>query len=144
MTMSVTHVPTMDAAVRMKPSGRVVTNVLVSEWTKLRSVRSTYWTLFAAAAFTIGLGALLCAIFAAQYAGMSAEDKAGFYPASFSLTGGILAQMAIAVLGVLVINSEYASGMIRTTFSSVPQRLTVQMAKATQFAGVTLVVTSST
>ena len=69
--------------------------------------------------------------------------SASFDAASFSLTGGVLAQLAIAVLGVLVITSEYGSGMIRTTFAAVPQRLTVLGAKATVFAAVTLVVTTA-
>lgn len=139
--MSVTQTPTVGAAVRTKPTGPIVANVLASEWTKIRSVRSTYWTLIAAAAITIGLSAIVCAVFVAQYDNLRPEDKAAFNAASVSLTGGILAQLAIAVLGVLVITSEYASGMIRTTFAAVPQRLTVLGAKATVFGAVTLAVT---
>jgi ABC-2 type transport system permease protein len=121
----------------------IATNVLTSEWTKIRSVRSTYWTLFSAAATTIGLSAIVCAVYVAQYDHLTARDKVGFNPASTSLTGGVLAQFAIAVLGVLVISSEYATGMIRTTFAAVPQRLTVLAAKAAVFAAVTLVVTTA-
>jgi ABC-2 type transport system permease protein len=139
--MAATHISPMGAAVRLTPTGRTATNLLASEWTKIRSVRSTYWTLIAAAATTIGLSAIICAIFVAQYANLTPQDKAGFDPASASLTGGILGQFAIAVLGVLVISSEYGSGMIRTTFSAVPQRLTVLAAKATVFTAVTLAVT---
>lgn len=140
--MSMTQTPAM-GAVRTKPAGRIGTNVLASEWTKIRSVRSTYWTLFAAAATTIGLSAIVCAVLVAQYAHLTPKDKAAFNPASLSLTGGVLAQLAIAVLGVMVITNEYASGMIRTTFAAVPQRLTVLAAKATVFTGVTLVVTTT-
>jgi len=139
--MSVVEVPTMVVPVRMKPKGRVATNVLASEWTKMRSVRSTYWTLLAAAVLTIGLSAIVCAVYVAQYAHLSAKDRIGFNAASTSLTGGVLARLAIAVLGVLVITSEYGSGMIRTTFAAVPQRLTVLAAKAAVFAVVTLEVT---
>jgi ABC-2 type transport system permease protein len=139
---SATQTPTT-AAVRTKPTGRIFANVLASEWTKIRSVRSTYWTLIAAAAITIGLSAIVCAVLVAQYDNLRPEDKATFNAASLSLTGGILAQLAIAVLGVLVITSEYASGMIRTTFAAVPQRLTVLAAKATVFGAVTLVVTTT-
>jgi len=141
--MAVTQIPTVGTALRTKPTGRIGLNVLASEWTKIRSVRSTYWTLLITAATTIGLSALVCAVFAAQYAHLSPQEKAGFDPASFSLIGGILAQLAIAVLGVMVITSEYASGMIRTTFSAVPQRLTVLAAKATVFTAVTLAVTTT-
>jgi ABC-type transport system involved in multi-copper enzyme maturation permease subunit len=114
--------------------------VLRSEWTKLRSVRSTYWSLLAAAAAIIGLSAIVCAIYVAKYDSVALKDRATFDPASFSLIGGVLGQLAIAVLGVLVIGSEYTSGMIRTTFAAVPSRLTVLIAKAAVFAGVTLVV----
>jgi hypothetical protein len=91
----------------------------------------------------VGLSAILCAVYIAQYAHVSAADKATFDPASFSLTGTFLAQLAIGVLGVLVITSEYGSGMIRATFAAVPQRLSVLAAKAAVFAGVTFVVTTA-
>ena len=141
--MAVTHIPTMGATVRLKPAGHSVTNLLASEWTKIRSVRSTYWTLVAAAATIIGLSAIICAVFVAQFANLTAEDKAGFDAASASLTGGILGQFAIAVLGVLVITGEYASGMIRTTFSAVPKRLPVLAAKVAVFGAVTLAATTT-
>ncbi|MFA5786679.1 MAG: ABC transporter permease [Actinomycetota bacterium] len=128
---------------RAKPAGRIGTNVLASEWTKIRSVRSTYWTLFAAAATTIGLSAIVCAVYVAQYAHLTPKSKAGFNPASLSLTGAILAQLAIAVLGVLIVTNEHDSGMIRTTFAAVPQRLTVLAAKAAVFTAVTLAVTTT-
>jgi hypothetical protein len=116
-------------------------NVLRSEWTKLRSVRSTYWTLVTAAVLTVGLSAIICAIFVAQYSHLKASDLAGFDAASTSLTGGILAQLAVAVLGVLVITGEYATGMIRTTICAVPQRLHMLGAKAAVFTAVTFGVT---
>jgi hypothetical protein len=121
----------------------IATNVLTAEWTKIRSVRSTYWTLLSVVAFTIGLSAIICAVYVAQYDNLTVKDKVGFDAASLSLTGGVLAQLAIAVLGVLVITSEYASGMIRATFAAVPQRLTVLAAKATVFSAVTIAVTTS-
>jgi ABC-type transport system involved in multi-copper enzyme maturation permease subunit len=111
-----------------------------SEWTKLRTVRSSFWTLLAAVVAMVGLSAILCAVYVAQYAHVSASDRATFDPASFSLTGTFLAQLAVGVLGVLVITGEYASGMIRATIAAVPQRLSVLASKATVFAGVILVV----
>ena len=121
----------------------IAANVLTSEWTKIRTVRSTYWTLFTAAAMTIGLSAIVCAVYVAQFDKLSVQDKAGFDPASTSMVGGVLAQLAIAVLGVLVITSEYGSGMIRATLAAVPQRLTVLAAKATVFTAVTIAVTTT-
>jgi ABC-2 type transport system permease protein len=143
--MVVTQIPTMvpSAPRPAKPTGGVARDVLRSEWTKLRTVRSTYWTLFAAAFVTIGLSVLVCAIVVAQYDTMSATNRASFDPIGSSLAGGILAQLAIAVLGVLVITSEYGSGMIRATFSAVPQRVTFLAANAAVFTAVTLVVTTT-
>ena len=114
-------------------------DVLRSEWTKLRSVRSTYWILAAAAAATIGLGALLSAFYTLNYTTMSVADRAAFDPTRYALSGLNLAQLAIGVLGVLVITSEYASGMIRPTFTAVPQRRLVLAAKAAVFTVVTVV-----
>jgi ABC-type transport system involved in multi-copper enzyme maturation permease subunit len=118
-------------------------NLLQSEWTKLRSVRSTYWALLTAAVLTIGLSAIICAVVVAQYSHLKPADLASFDPAANSLTGGILAQLAVAVLGVLVITSEYATGMIRTTISAVPQRLNVLSSKVVVFAAVTFAVTTA-
>jgi ABC-type transport system involved in multi-copper enzyme maturation permease subunit len=115
-------------------------DVLRSEWTKLRSVRSTYWTLFTAIVATVGLSALITAIYANQYSTMSLSDRAHFDPTAFSLDGVFLAQLAIGVLGVLIITGEYSTGAIRSTFASVPQRRMVLAAKATVFSAVTLVV----
>jgi ABC-2 type transport system permease protein len=141
--MVTTQLPVEGSSRITAPQGWIFPGLLHSEWTKLRSVRSSYWTLFAAVAAMIGLSALLCAIYVAQYAHVSASDKATFDPASFSLTGSFLAQLAIGVLGVLVITSEYGSGMIRSTLAAVPQRLSVLTSKAAVFAGVTLVVTTA-
>jgi ABC-2 type transport system permease protein len=115
-------------------------DVLRSEWTKLRSVRSTYWTLLAAVATTIGLGAILSAFYTANYTTMKAADTAAFDPTSYSLSGLILSQLAIGVMGALVITSEYGTGMIRTTFAAVPQRRLVLGAKAMVFTAVTVVI----
>lgn len=141
--MVVPLMPTAGAAADPKPGGRIAPDVVRSEWTKLRTVRSTYWTLVVAAVTTVGFSAIVCSVYVAQLANMSVRDRATFDAASFSLTGGFLAQLAIAVLGVLVVTSEYSSGMIRATFAAVPQRLTVLAAKSAVFAGVTLVVTTA-
>jgi ABC-2 type transport system permease protein len=128
------------AVARHQTVWAAVPDVMRSEWTKLRSVRSTYWTLLAAVVCIIGFSTLLSAIFASQYAGMNAQDRSSFNPTSNSLSGVFLAQLAIGVLGVLVITSEYGSGMIRSTIAAVPQRRMMLAAKATVFAIVTAVV----
>jgi ABC-2 type transport system permease protein len=137
MTAITAHASHHEAA----PSHRrpLLLDVLHSEWTKLRSVRSTYWILLAVAAITIGFGAILCTYYSLNYTTMHAADKAAFSPTSYALSGLILAQLAVGVLGALVITSEYGSGMIHTTFAGVPQRRLVLGAKALVFTAVTMV-----
>jgi ABC-2 type transport system permease protein len=110
--------------------------VLLSEWTKFRSLRSTIWTLLTAVVLTIGIGALFSAVSASQYHTFSPADRASFDPISTSLNGMIFAQLAIGVLGVLLISGEYSTGMIRSSLTVVPRRLPVLWAKLGVFAGV--------
>jgi ABC-2 type transport system permease protein len=118
--------------------------VLRSEWTKFRSLRSTVWTLLTAVGLSVGVGALFSAVSASQYPTFSAADRASFSPISVSLDGMTFAQLAIGVLGVLLISGEYSTGMIRSSLTVVPRRLPVLWAKLGVFAavvfGVTLVI----
>jgi ABC-2 type transport system permease protein len=124
---------------RLERKGRVTqARVVLSEWTKLRSVRSTRWALLAAVLFAIGIGALACAIVAHHWAHMSPRDKADFHPLEVNFAGIQLAQLAIGVLGVLVITAEYSTGMIRASMTAVPKRLPVLWAKAIVYGLVTL------
>jgi ABC-type transport system involved in multi-copper enzyme maturation permease subunit len=109
--------------------------VLLSEWTKFRSLRSTVWTMLTAVVLTIGIGALFSAVTANQYHTFSPADKASFNPITTSLNGMIFAQLAIGVLGVLMISGEYSTGMIRASLTAVPKRLPVLWAKLGFFAG---------
>ena len=109
-----------------------------AEWTKLRSVRSTWWVLAPTAVGMVVLGALFCARYG--IGGISPADRAGFDPAAYSLSGFFLAQLAVGVLGVLAITSEYASGSIRATFVAAPQRRAVLAAKAVVVGTSTLLV----
>jgi ABC-2 type transport system permease protein len=115
-------------------------DVLRSEWTKLRSVRSTFWALTVTVVLGIGLGAVISAATAHSYAKFSVSQKLSWDPTGVSGAGMALAQLAIAVLGVLAISSEYSSGMIRTSLIAVPKRGRVLAAKSLVFAGVTFVV----
>jgi ABC-2 type transport system permease protein len=110
--------------------------VLISEWVKLRSVRSTFFTLVAATIAMIGLGPLLSAVTADRWPDMTASERAAYEPVALSLVGYYLAQLAVGVLGVLVITGEYSTGMIRATLTAVPRRLPVLWAKAAVFAAV--------
>ncbi len=115
-------------------------DVLRSEWTKLRSVRSTFWALTVTVVVGIGLGAVISAATAYSYAKLSVSGKLSWEPAEVSLDGVAIASLAIAVLGVLCISSEYSSGMIRTSLIAVPKRGRVLAAKSLVFAVVTFVV----
>jgi ABC-2 type transport system permease protein len=112
--------------------------VVRSEWTKLRSVRSTYWTLFITLLLVIGIGILVCVIFNARWPHLDPRERANFNALRASLVGINFAQLAVGVLGVLVITAEYSTGMIRATLSAVPKRLPVLWAKTFVFAGVAL------
>jgi hypothetical protein len=109
-----------------------------AEWTKLRSVRSTVWTLLTTVGLAVGFGALIGAPQMSSWDNLDPNERLRFDPTSFSLSGLFLAQLAVGVLGVLVITSEYATGQIRATFSATPQRLTVLAAKAATFTAVVL------
>jgi len=119
---------------------------LRSELTKIRSVRSTYWSLLALVVITIGIGALFAfgrvqnftQVPAAAQAAERARDIA--QAAETSLFGLIVGQLVIAVLGALTITSEYSTGMIRTSLSVMPRRGVSLAAKAVVFGAIALVV----
>ena len=111
--------------------------VIASEWTKLRSVRSTSWSLFAATVLTIGFPILASAVISAHWGHRSPSDRANFNPLDPALVGSQIAQLAIGVLGVLVITAEYSTGMIRASFTAVPKRLPVLWGKTIVFASIT-------
>jgi ABC-type transport system involved in multi-copper enzyme maturation permease subunit len=113
--------------------------VALSEWTKLRTLRSTRYALLAGVAMTIGFAIIPALVNANRWSSMSFIDKAGFRPLETSLIGVTVAQLAIGVLGVMLISGEYSTGMIRSTFAAVPKRLPVLWGKAGVFALVTFV-----
>jgi ABC-2 type transport system permease protein len=115
-------------------------DVLRSEWVKLRSVRSTSWALTVTVVLGVALGVVISAVAAHGYARFSVSEKQSWDPTGVSQSGMVLAQLAIVVLGVLCISSEYSSGMIRTSLIAVPKRGRVLAAKALVFAVVTFVV----
>jgi ABC-2 type transport system permease protein len=125
--------PDHRAAFRAAPFG----DVLRSEWTKLRSVRSTFWALGVTVVLGIALGAAISAAAAHGYAKLSVSGKLSWDPTGVSQSGMLIAQLAIAVLGVLCIGSEYSSGMISASLIAVPKRGRVLAAKSLVFAVVT-------
>ena len=120
--------------------GRVTqARVIRSEWTKLWSLRSTRWTLLVAVLGMAGLGPLIATVQMNRWDHMSLDDRLHFNPINTGLGGYHFAQLAIGVLGVLVLTGEYTTGQIRSTFMAVPKRLPVLWAKAGTFAVVTFV-----
>ncbi|MFI9719334.1 ABC transporter permease [Streptomyces sp. NPDC052396] len=122
----------------------VATQVLRSEWTKIRSVRSTVWTLGIAVLVTVGLGALISKLAGDDYAKLSLRDKFTFDPTFISFAGMGLGQLALIVFGVLVVANEYSTGMIRTSLAAVPQRGVFLFSKITIAALLALVIGMAT
>jgi ABC-2 type transport system permease protein len=135
------NVPSSPATALQLGSGLGVTQrrVVRSEWTKLWSLRSTRWSLLVSVVGMAGLGILVSAVQMAHWNQMHADDRASFDPVDVSLGGWHIAQLAIGVLGVLLITGEYSTGQIRSTFAAVPRRLPVLWAKAGVYATITFV-----
>lgn len=114
-------------ATRIEGAGSVtLRHVLRSEWTKLYSLRSTRWALFIAALLTTGFPLLFATILVTRH---HPEHGHHHSPIEVASAGVNVSQLAIATLGVLLISSEYSTGMIRATFAAVPTRLPVLWAK---------------
>jgi len=105
-------------------------DILRSEFCKLRTVRSTFWALLAAVVFNVATAAVLGILLPAH---LSAHEKATIDSTRVSLGGLHLSQVVFGLLGVLVITSEYGTGMIRATLSAVPQRRLMLAAKTAVF-----------
>jgi ABC-2 type transport system permease protein len=111
-------------------------SMLRSEARKLATVRSTYWALAAVAVSNIAVAALLAIVLPGH---MSAQQKTDIDSVRVSLGGLHLSQVAIGVLGVLAVTSEYGTGMIRATLAAVPQRRLLLAAKAAVLTAAALV-----
>jgi ABC-2 type transport system permease protein len=113
--------------------------VLRGEWTKFFSLRSTYITVFMAVLLGVGIGAISSAVTANHWPNATFADKLTFHAVSTSLNGIFVAQLALGVLGVLLVTGEYSTGMIKATLAAVPKRLPVLWAKLAIFTVVTAV-----
>ena len=116
-----------------RPGQRLFPDLLRSEWEKLRSIRTTFWSLAIAVVAMVGISAIVAAVHTSNSGG-------GFDALSGTFTGVLLAQLAVGVLGVLTVTSEYSTGMIRSTFIAAPQRRWVIAAKAAVIGVVAFVV----
>jgi ABC-2 type transport system permease protein len=112
----------------------VIVPALRAEWTKARTVRSTWWSLGTTAALCLGIGALVGSQLAGAYERMPAEQRADI--AQISLYPLLIGQVALVVFGVLVVSAEYTSGTIRASLAAVPNRGVFLAAKAIVATGI--------
>jgi ABC-2 type transport system permease protein len=115
----------------MRTDGVTLRDALHAEWTKLRTVSSTWWLLLTLIALTVGASTLATVV-------EKCPASCGQDTTKLSLTGILLGQAAVAVLAVLVMSGEYSSGMIRITLIAVPRRITALAAKAIVLTGAVL------
>ncbi|MEU6669869.1 ABC transporter permease [Streptomyces sp. NPDC046727] len=146
-----THQPPMPQAPAAAPGGQYpgytspipvvrthLGHALASEWTKIKSVRSTMWTLGVFVLLVVGIGLLAGALVNAN---SDSTTLSGENPLSFGFFGLLLGSICIITLGVLTTASEYGTGMIRTTMTACPSRARVLAAKSIVFFAVAFVVT---
>jgi hypothetical protein len=110
-----------------------------SEWTKIRTVRSTGWSLFAMAVFSLGFTAFYAAKLASSWSTFEAAEKDWFTSDTAAMIlqpGATFGQLAVGVLGVLLMASEYSTGMIRASVLATPRRTPILAAKAVVFDAV--------
>lgn len=133
MIMATTTTPPTAASRSHATSGRRArfADAAAFEWIKVRTIRSTWWTLFAAAFITVGV-----AVIAGGHA-VEGESAAGVLDKIY--LGLLLGQLAICHFGVLAATSEYGTGSIRSTFTAVPHRPRLLAAKALVVFAVSLV-----
>ncbi|MGI9005523.1 MAG: ABC transporter permease subunit [Streptosporangiaceae bacterium] len=157
MAATAAHGTLVGGAVGRQPAGRAgFAGTVRSEFTKIRSVRSTYWTLLALVLACVGIGALFSwgqtqrlTSLQSGHTLRGGKVPSGIYAqiatqihnsaASISLFGLLFGQLVIIVLGAIAITSEYSTGMIRTSLTAMPRRLTVFSAKGVVFGLVALV-----
>jgi len=143
--MTIHHTAVSAGAIGPRPAGRAgLRHAARAEWTKLWSVRSTGWSLAVTAVAVIGIGVLATATTAHTWStSTDLPDKLTFDPTRHSLTGFFLGQLAIGVLGALVVSAEYGTGTIRATLTAIPRRPVVLAAKVLVFGSVALVVSEA-
>lgn len=112
-------------------------DLMRSEWTKFKTLRSTWWSLGIAIALSVGLTITACAVYTHDFPTLDAATRKQFQQDTIGLIfqpGAQFGTLAICVLGVLLIASEYSTGMIRATMLAAPRRTTALLAKAATFA----------
>jgi ABC-2 type transport system permease protein len=113
--------------------------VILSEWSKFRSLRSTRYTLLTTVVL-VGMSLAAAVAVIAQWGTMTAADKATFDPLNVTVVGAQLGVLVIGVLGVLMMTSEFSTGLVSSTFAAVPRRLTVLWGKTAVYSVIALTV----
>jgi ABC-type transport system involved in multi-copper enzyme maturation permease subunit len=135
-----TPTPTTDTAtgrVARRPAAGILRRAVAAEWIKLRTLRSTWYVL---AVTVLGLVVLAALSAVGTVVDDSAPtDATGIGPLGGALAGIPLAELAVAVLGVLAVSGEYGSGLVRVTLAAIPRRWPVVVAKALVVAGAVFV-----
>jgi ABC-2 type transport system permease protein len=128
-------------ATRPAPRRVALIRTIRSEFTKVRSVRSTYWTLFVLVLASVTWCVAYCLGTVHQWPHMSAQARSGFDATQNTILGlALLGQLIIVVFGALMITSEYSTGLVRTSLTVMPRRGTLYAAKVAVFAAASLVV----
>ncbi|EYR63378.1 ABC transporter permease [Actinotalea ferrariae CF5-4] len=139
-----TLAPTVPGTASARPGRTTVhpvtfPRVVAAEWIKFRTVRSTVWTILVTVVAMVGINTLIA--WGMSMAPAEAQGGPGTTSVVTLLSSGVtMAQLVVAVLGVLTVTTEYTTGMVRSSFAAVPRRLPTLAAKAIVLAAVTLVV----
>jgi len=118
------------------------TDLMRSEWTKLKSLRSTWWSLATMVLLSVGFSITACAVYSHDYPTLDPSTQAEFRQDTIGLIlqpGVEFAALAVCVLGVMLMTSEYSTGMIRATTLAAPKRTSALLAKAATFGGLIFV-----
>jgi ABC-type transport system involved in multi-copper enzyme maturation permease subunit len=117
--------------------------MIAAEWTKIRTVRSTVWTLLSTVVISAGLAYLLALNFRNSFAGMSADRQAAFDPLFATFLPITLGQLPLVIFGAVAVTSEYATGTMLASLAATPNRARFYAAKVLSTvlvaAGVTVV-----
>lgn len=123
-----------------RPGHYKFAGLLRSEWTKLRTVRSTMWTLGLTILIGVVISVLATAATRANWATTTPANRADFDPIARTLIGVFFGTFTIGVLGVLAVTAEYSTGTIHSVLCAAPRRLWVLAAKTIVFGAVALVI----
>jgi ABC-2 type transport system permease protein len=129
-----TYLDAPTPSVRANRSTIKIARILKGEWTKLRTLPSAWRTAAFAFVFSIAMGAVLVVTEAGQWATMTPAQRGTFDATSCSLFGIMIAAVLLGSLAVRSVTAEYASGMIRSTFTAMPARRLVIAGKAASVA----------